>query len=204
MPGKSKIYDRVLAEETAPSEKEWIYIDCPHVLLTSYNEKKDEKGVDCYMGIKEAPCGFTEVENRFKSWVSHEWPGWDTATVLGKKDKYSKLEAPCFFVGYNKRGTNAYTVILDETTLVGNPKEYFRSANSIAPEHDTRYEIPIEKCAWGINNIEPYILEKCLAMGIDPRKDPKDVKIIELCDDPRYEDIMRAKEDAADEVLHLW
>ena len=160
--GIAKTYDNDLYKATLPAEKKAKDI-CSRINFVFNNANQDGFKID--LGIlnksKTKKVAGLEIEVAVDSWKSHQFP-YPTASILVKKEKYARLNYPAFFLRFNASLSNAYVVILDETTL---RKEYIekikRRFDSRAVDGEERYALPKGLCSWGLENVEKYIYDKC-------------------------------------------
>jgi len=149
---------------------EWF---CKLLKVLRAERRYKRKGPDLWLFYGEEHIAYVELERKL-DWESYEWPTvckqcakkglkecnhWDKVNFPERKARglpEGWPEKPVFMVTFNKDGTNALIV---EHEIVFTP-EHFGERRWTRRGYEHFYEVPKEKVTFGLENIEPYILNR--------------------------------------------
>jgi hypothetical protein len=169
--GISKTFEQDVYNDTQKAEAKVQEI-CPDLTLKLMNEEQEGKKIDIQIlsGEHHVVIGAIEVEVRYDSWNTHDFP-YSTASLLAKKEKYGNLPYPAFFIGFNwltKQDdrfsdetmlTNCYLTTINGYILQDKYVEKIRrKQQSRAVSGEKAYRIPVKSCIWGFDSVQPFIM----------------------------------------------
>ncbi len=96
---------------------------------------------------------YAEVEVKLV-WNTLDWRKFPNVQFPGRKGHFATTELPTFMVMFNSAGSNALTV--SATDMASSPIVY----RSTRRGEDRLYQVPLQKVVFGLDKIEPYILQK--------------------------------------------
>jgi len=185
--GIAKDFNQDLATSTRPTEIQavtWFPSFVKHKRILDNNGEKESRKIDYILaGSDLLEIIGLELENRYYSWIEHNFPYGDVS-ILAKKKKYcddglvgkppynisdpkdefkyfnNGRGYPVFYIGTNRDVTNGCIILMSDFFDNAEKRKINKKTGSCAVNGEFSYYLANDYFTWGFENFEPYVIKK--------------------------------------------